>query len=80
MSWEHLCIYFSFSWVRFCPLKARSVFVQSGLSVELCLSKAVVGGRGLSCLTLVILGLFPASEEALGYLLMNSFSFPGSPV
>lgn len=66
MSWEHLCIYLSLSWVGLCPLKALSVFVLRGLSVELCLCKAVLGGRGLSFLTLVILGLFPTSEEALG--------------
>lgn len=53
----------------FFPLKARSVFVQRGLRVER-LCKAVVGGGGLSCLTLVILGLFPTSEEAVGYFLI----------
>lgn len=51
------------------------MFVQRGLSVELCLCKAVVGGRGLSCLTLVILGLFPMPEEALGYLLIPVHSW-----
>lgn len=66
MSWGHLCIYLSLSRVGLCLLKARSVFVLRGLSVELCLCKAVVGGRGLSCLSLVILGLFPTSEELLG--------------
>lgn len=70
MSWEHLCIYLSFSWVGLCLLKARSLFVLRGLSVELCLCKAVVGGRGLSCLTLVILGLFPVPEKTCGYLLI----------
>lgn len=74
MSWEHLYIYFSFGWVGFFPLKARSVFVQRGLRVER-LCKAVVGGRGLSCLTLVILGLFPTSEEAVGYFLIMFFYF-----
>lgn len=66
MSWEHLCIYLSFSWVGFFPPKAQSVFVQRRLRAER-LCKAAVGGGGLSCLTLGVLGLFPASEEAVGW-------------
>lgn len=49
------------------------MFVQRGLRVER-LYKAVGGGRGLSCLTLVIPGLFPTSEEAVGYF-FNYFFF-----
>lgn len=75
VSWEHLCIYFSFSWVVYFLLKARSMFDQRGLGVEhLC--KVVVRGGGLSCLTLVILGIFPMSEEAVGYFLFFIFWIP----
>lgn len=63
----------------FFPLKAWSMFVQRGLRVER-LCKAVGGGRGLSCLTLVILGLFPTSEEAVGYFFNYFFLSFGSPV
>lgn len=70
MSWEHFVYLFVIHLGGSLSLKARSVFVLRGLGVELHPCKAVVAGRGLCCLTLVILGLFPLSQEARGYQLI----------
>lgn len=70
MSWEHFVYLFVIHLGGSLSAEGSECVCPEGAGVELHLCKAVVAGRGLCCLTLVILGLFPLSQEARGYQLI----------
>lgn len=78
MSWEHLCIYLSLSWVGLCPLKARSVFCPEGVERGTWSLQSHGGRQRVVLSDLSGSWAFPYIRGA-SWVSVNSFSFPGSP-